>query len=132
MLTPNQWKVLLALVFFVATGIAAARLPGARPRNLKVLPKDISDAVLDSLMQTYNKALGVGCGFCHSKHATVPDSLDYAADNNAMKEEGRRMIRLTMNLNFEYFNFDKSKHPAYLTRVSCNTCHRGEAYPEAD
>ncbi|WP_028788916.1 c-type cytochrome [Terrimonas ferruginea] len=124
----TQWKVIGILSLLVIAGVAAGRLD--RPaRNLKVLPKDISDKALDSLMQTYNKALGVSCSFCHSPHKTIKDSLDYAADDNQMKEEGRKMIRLTISINRDYFYYDRTKHPAYLNVVTCNTCHRGDPYP---
>jgi hypothetical protein len=124
----SQWKVIAILSLLVTAGVAAGRLD--RPaRNLKVLPQDISDASLDSLMKTYNKALGVDCSFCHSSHKTIKDSLDYAADDNQMKEEGRKMIRLTIGINKEYFYYDTTRHPAFLNVVTCNTCHRGDPYP---
>lgn len=118
-----------ALTLFMTIGLAATHI--SKPaRNLRVLPKDISDQRLDSLMNVYNKALGVNCAFCHSKSMFNPSQLDYAMDGNPMKEEGRRMIRLTMSINKDYFRHDTTIHPAYLTSVTCNTCHRGEAYPE--
>lgn len=125
----RQWKVMLILTLLVVAGIAAGRLPYRPSRNLQVLPADISDAALDSLMLTYNKALGVNCAFCHSPHKTIRDSLDYAADGNPMKEEGRKMIRLTIGINKDYFYYDTTRHPAFLNTVTCNTCHRGDPYP---
>lgn len=100
-------------------------------RNLKVLPGDISDATLDSLMETYNKGLGVTCDFCHVQEVNNGDTtLNFESDDNPVKEEARRMIRLTMGINKNYFNYNPNIHPAYLTRISCNTCHKGNAYPE--
>ena len=74
--------VLSVLIAFVLLG-AATSLRQKKERNLKVLPKDISDHMLDSIMQTYNKALGVTCDFCHSVakaplQVPTADSLDYA------------------------------------------------------
>lgn len=125
----NTWTVLSGIILLVVSGIAATKLEQGKKRNLKVLPKDISDAKLDSIMQTYNKALGVNCAFCHSPHATVKDSLDYALDDNPMKEEGRKMIRLTIDINKNYFQYDKTIPAVYLTSVTCITCHRGDPYP---
>lgn len=125
----NTWTVLAGIVLLVVSGIAATKIEQGKKRNLKVLPKDISDAQLDSIMQTYNKALGVNCAFCHSPHASIKDSLDYAQDDNPMKEEGRKMIRLTIDINKNYFQYDKTIPPAYLTSVTCITCHRGDPYP---
>ncbi|GAB3014973.1 hypothetical protein GCM10027051_18290 [Niabella terrae] len=102
-------------------------------RNLKVLPQDISDERLDSLMQTYNQGLGVSCDFCHAYEVKNGDTLiNFAAEDNPVKEEGRRMIRLTMGINQKYFNFNPGIHPAYLTKVSCYTCHKGDAYPQSE
>lgn len=123
---------MILLVLLVTGGVAATGLPGKKPRNLKVLPRDISDERLDSLMHTYNKALAVTCAFCHAPHAIIKDSLDYASDANPMKEEGRKMIRLTMEINKKYFYYDKTKKPAYLNVVTCNTCHRGDPYPAGE
>ena len=101
-------------------------------RNLKVLPADISDQKLDSIMQTYNKALGVKCGFCHVPQKNLPDSLDYASDAEPMKEEARKMMRMTIDINKNNFYFDKSIRPEYLHVVTCKTCHQGEPFPPED
>lgn len=125
----NTRTVLSGIILLVVSGIAATTIEKGQMRNLKILPKDISDAKLDSIMKTYTKALGVNCAFCHSPHATIKDSLNYALDGNPMKEEGRKMIRLTIDINKNYFYYERTVHPAYLTTVTCITCHRGEPYP---
>lgn len=129
MLKKNVWLVILLIGCLVAAGFVNTRPNTAK--NLKVLPKDISDDVLDSLMMTYNKGLGVTCGFCHAQEVKNGDTtLNFASDDNPVKEEARRMMRLTIDINQKYFNYDPKIHPAYLTRISCNTCHKGNAYPE--
>lgn len=117
-------------IAFVALGSAFVHAP--KERNLKILPKDITDAKLDSIMQTYTRALGVNCAFCHVKKEGFKDSLDYASDAEPMKEEARRMMRLTIELNSRYFYFDSTKRPEYLNTVTCKTCHRGEPFPPED
>jgi hypothetical protein len=107
-------------------------------KNLQVLPKYISEKQLDSIMDSYNAALKVSCDFCHTKSTDAGNllfsgnnaPLDFAADNG-MKEEARRMMRLTIDVNKRYFNNDTlSKRPDYLLNVvTCNTCHRGNPYP---
>ena len=57
------------------------------------------------------------------------DSLDYASDADPMKENARRMMRMTIELNKNYFYFDTAVRPEYLNVVTCKTCHRGEAFP---
>ena len=94
------------------------------------MPKDISDEKLDSMMQSYNKALGVCCEFCHAPDKNNKDAIDYASDENPVKEQARKMIKMTMEINKNYFNTDPKIHPAYLTVVKCYTCHKGDAYPQ--
>ncbi len=81
-------------------------------------------------MESYNVALGVNCKFCHVPYKNFPDSLDFASDAEPMKEEARKMMRLTIHINKTWFYYDSSKRPEYLNVVHCNTCHRGEAFPE--
>ncbi|HMO60449.1 MAG TPA: c-type cytochrome [Ferruginibacter sp.] len=128
------------LVLFLIAVVASSNMivPRTKFKNLKVLPADISEKQLDSIMDTYNRALKVSCDFCHNKQpvtnslllAPADTPLDFAADNG-MKEEARRMMRLTIDLNQQYFNHDSSvKKMGYLLNVvTCNTCHRGNPYP---
>jgi hypothetical protein len=138
MIARKQLIALVILFVLVISGIAATRMPVRKPRNLKVLPADISDKKLDSIMQAYNRALSVGCSFCHSTASTKPspfigakssDSIDYASDEKPMKEDARRMMRLTIQLNKDYFYFDTLERPEYLKVVTCYTCHRGDPFP---
>jgi hypothetical protein len=115
-----------ACLLFVLT--AANPLP---KRNLQVLPEDISDAQLDSIMKQYNKALGVSCNFCHTKRSDYPDSLDYASDKDPMKTTARKMMRMTIEINQKNFLTDENKRPHELNEVTCYTCHRGEAWIES-
>ena len=126
--------ILAAIIVFASSNIIP---PKSRFTNLKVLPQNISEHQLDSIMDTYNRALKVNCDFCHAKAQSftgLPPAadapLDFAADNG-MKENARRMMRLTIDLNKQYFNYDTiPKKPDYLLNVvTCNTCHRGNAFP---
>lgn len=132
MLAKKKLVTLAFLVSAVTLGMAAVNAPLQKKRNLKVLPKDISDAKLDSIMESYNKALGVKCDFCHVKVKGTADSLDFASDAEPMKDNARRMMEMTIHLNKTYFYFNKEVEPVYLNTVSCKTCHRGEAFPPED
>lgn len=120
---------ILALTLLVIAGIAATRSPKGNHKNLKILPQDISNEKLDSIMLSYNKALGVSCSFCHSSFQNAPDSLNFPDDKNPMKTEARKMMEMTISLNKTYFYFDKNERPEYLKVVNCMTCHHGEPYP---
>ena len=126
---------LLILAAFVLLGTAATITTEKNFRNLKVLPQDISEQRLDSIMDTYCRALNVNCDFCHKPAkdltglAPANGDVDFASDNE-MKENARRMMRMTIDINKNNFNFDTTKRSDYLLNVvTCNTCHRGNPYP---
>jgi len=125
-------KIVTALVLtsMVIAGVAAVSSPNVNHRNLKILPQDISEQKLDSIMESYTKALGVNCKFCHTEVTGFADSLDFAVDDNPMKENAREMMRMTIYINKTYFYFDKNERPEYLKVINCKTCHRGEPFPE--
>jgi len=119
----------LALVALVIAGVAAVKALPGKDRNLQVLPKNISDQKLDSIMHTYNVALGVTCKFCHVPMKELSDSLDYPSDVEPMKENARKMMRMVIYINKTNFYFDKNIEPEYLHTVTCKNCHRGEPLP---
>ena len=90
---------------------------------------DISEKKMNSIMvDEFEDALGVSCNFCHVKQKDS-EKLDYASDENPMKENARKMMRMSIDINEKYFN---AKHPMIgdsLLTISCNTCHNGQAYP---
>lgn len=120
---------LVSMLAFVIIGVAAVTIPIRKERNLKVLPKDISDAKLDSIMKTYTVALGVECKFCHLPEKTFAINIDYAADVNPMKENARDMMRMVIDINSKYFYFDSTQRPEYLHTINCKTCHQGQPLP---
>lgn len=126
----NKIKTILGLALFVISGVAATHVPYQKERNLKVLPLDISDQKLDSIMNTYNKALGVKCEFCHVKKLIFPGDFDYASDKEPMKENARDMMRMVIDINRNYFWHNKDERPEYLKTVTCITCHKGEPFPQ--
>ena len=126
-----QKKLITVVILtgLVIAGIAAVSIPVQKHKNLKILPNDISEQKLDSIMESYSKALGVSCSFCHTAVQGFPDSLDYASDANEMKENARKMMRMTIEINKTHFYFDTIQRPEYLKVVNCKTCHRGEPFP---
>jgi hypothetical protein len=84
------------------------------PTNLKVL-KVATGQEVSQIMRTFTAGLGVQCTHCHVQG-------NFASDENPKKDVARQMIRMSQVINA---NFPDGK-----MRVTCYTCHRGEAEPK--
>lgn len=122
--------VMAGVLAFIILGYAAGFPVRSKHENLKVLPKDISDADLDSVMAGFERALNVGCDFCHTKSKTNPNEPDFASDDNPQKEITRIMMKMTEAINKDYFSYTIIYKPDELMAVSCRTCHDGYPRPE--
>jgi hypothetical protein len=110
----------------------SAAAPSGEFHNLKVLPKNISSKMLQGIMiDEFEDALGVGCGFCHGEQ---PGSHrpDYASDAKPEKAIARAMMRMTINLNKKYFLVKKPAIGDPALVITCNTCHHGQPHPDGD
>ena len=58
MIFKKKIVTVLCLTLLVIAGMAAVDKPKAKHKNLKILPQDISEQKLDSIMESYSKALG--------------------------------------------------------------------------
>ena len=125
----NKVVAILGLAAFVFIGIAASKPVGNKERNLKILPKDISDTDLDSVMNGYAKALNVNCDFCHAENKAKND-IDFASDDKPEKEITRIMMKLTATVNKDYFDYTIVYKAGETMAVSCYTCHDGFPRPE--
>ncbi len=126
----NKTLVFLGLIVFILIGVAAGKPYKTTHENLKVLPKDISNADLDSLMEDYNIMLGVDCGFCHAKSKKNPDEYDHPSDAKPEKEIARKMMKMTEKINEDFFDYKLTYRHDEIVAVSCNTCHHGSPRPE--
>ena len=126
----NRIIAVVGFFAFVFIGIAATKPGSNKERNLKVLPKDISNADLDSVMEGYSKALNVSCDFCHAESKAVKGDIDYASDNKPEKEITRMMMKLTAAVNKDYFDYTIVYKAGEKMAVSCYTCHDGFPRPE--
>lgn len=86
-------------------------------KNVEYL-KNLTPTQLSRTMQMISQSLGTNCGFCHVRKG---EEWDFPADDKHEKETARNMIKMTSELNQQYF----SGHSV----VSCNSCHRGQAHP---
>ena len=126
----KSFLVTLAIVVMITVSLAFTKSEGPRYKNLKVLPKNITEHQMDSVMEHFEKSLGVGCDFCHVKTTTV-DSLDFASDGNKHKLIARDMMKMTDKINDKYFDMTGGKRDITTQlMVTCYTCHHGQTEPE--
>ncbi|QEC69661.1 c-type cytochrome [Panacibacter ginsenosidivorans] len=130
----NKLVVLLALGAFATFGMMAYTpdKPQEGYKNLQVLPKDISHEDLDKVMHGFNDALGVKCMYCHVHEGDdFRQGWKFDSDDKPEKGIARHMLRMTMGINSTYFNFENSTRTDTIHAVTCITCHRGIAHPDA-
>jgi hypothetical protein len=140
MLHGKKIAVALTLSALMVVGMAATRpsdnpaeKPGAdkRFKNLKVLPKDISNEDLDKVMHNWTASLGVKCNFCHApSQDSTSHRPDFASDAKPEKEVARHMFKMTAKINKKYFSFNKDDKGDVVPSITCMTCHRGNPHPE--
>ncbi len=136
MLLKKKFLVIASLIILVTIGVAAHK-PETDPdngfKNLKVLPKDISQDSLNRIMHGFGHALGVHCTFCHAENKdNTSGRPDFASDEKPEKEIARKMMLMTTSINETYFNFNGSAQPDTITVVHCQTCHRGNPHPDEE
>lgn len=120
-----------AIVFPVFAIGAQNQGPPRQPeplKNLKYFPKDIPRSALIDTMETFTRALGVGCDFCHETGDAPGTKRDFSSDAKPTKIKARTMLHMVAAINNEYL----PKLPTRLQPpivVSCETCHRGLPAP---
>jgi photosynthetic reaction center cytochrome c subunit len=82
------------------------------PKNLKILKPDEIRAVMGSFVA----GTGLSCMGCHTQG-------DFASDDMPTKVTARKMLAMVRGINANTFNGDQ--------KVTCYTCHRGEALPKS-
>ncbi len=97
-----------------------------RPTNLKVLPKDLSGDEVDKLMHRYKQELGAPCGYCHVENAETKQ-IDFASDENPIKQTARMMIGMTSDINAKYLAQLGDRR--YAEPLTCGNCHQGQIDP---
>ena len=129
--------LILSVLTLLVAGLSAFTRAGKDPgyKNLKILPKDITEKQMDSVMNHFSASLNVGCEFCHTKKKQVMfgtnETWDYASDDNKHKLVAREMMKMTNKLNDEHFPYSgKAENLSTILTVTCFTCHNGQTNPE--
>lgn len=118
-----------------------------RWKNLKILPQDISEDRLDSIMHHFTASLGVKCSYCHVRNEAA-NKMDFANDEKPEKLIARKMMLMSIDINKNHFNdiedeMDSTKtndsakmmsdSTQYMLQyVTCYTCHKGVQHPKND
>ncbi|MFT5142987.1 MAG: hypothetical protein ACI84D_001607 [Thalassolituus oleivorans] len=122
---PRLPLFLFAFLLFVPC-VSAQRTP----QNLQVFPKDTPRSELIPFMRQFSSATGLRCEGCHYDpvgEGSFQD-IDFASDENPMKEKARFMIRMTRNLNDFVLPMVPNRSDMNI-EITCKTCHRGQQKP---
>ncbi len=92
--TPHRRGVAIALISAISLAVAPARAeaqePADKPKNLKVLPADLTrDSVVKFMRFVVASGLGVTCSYCHGAPNVPFDSIDFASDERPTKRTAR-------------------------------------------
>lgn len=126
---------LISVVFFQAFTVT----PEPEFKNLQILPKNISEDALDSVMHHFTSALNVRCNFCHARNDETR-KMNFASDERPEKLITRKMMLMAIDINKNHFqqieeeqgkpSGDTASVNYMLKYVTCYTCHRGDPHPE--
>ena len=124
--------VILILILVVAISSAFTNATGDPGyKNLKILPKNITERQMDSVMHHFTESLKVNCNFCHVKQEGNEKEWDWASDKNKHKLVTRQMMTMTNKLNDEYFPYSgNAEDMSTILTVTCYSCHNGKTQPD--
>jgi hypothetical protein len=120
--------VSFAILMLVQAAVVFAQGQQEGPKNLKVLPKDISRRDLTNIMRGFENATGMDCEDCHAASKVPgdrPGRLDFASDDKPEKETARKMMKMVASINDQVGQMGIKD----AAKVECVTCHHGVAEP---
>ena len=127
----TRTTVMLLSLLLTAPTLAQQKDVFANPKNLDVLPVDISSKALGDTMKGFAMGLGVRCETCHVGEPNTPlDTFDFESDEKPMKRKARLMLRMVDAINGEYVPGLDEVEQSERTMVRCVTCHRGQRKPK--
>lgn len=120
--------VLVLVLFAAMTMVRLGQAQGPnddKPKNLKVLPKDMSHRQVVDVMRGFTSALGVECEECHERKSPAEEP-DFSSDKKPEKEAARKMMKMVSSINDQLaqMSFKDS------LQVGCVTCHHGLKKPQ--
>ena len=111
--------VLFACAFLASKGNTQTKTEtaGQKFKSIKVLNEMPADQ-MGKVMNMMSASLGVNCKFCHAAN-----DGDYEKEGIEHKDIARKMLRMTFDLNKNYFEGQPE--------INCNSCHQGKPHPRA-
>ncbi|MEO6133740.1 MAG: c-type cytochrome [Ginsengibacter sp.] len=141
----KSFLVIITCVASVFVFQAFTTPPVSNWKNLKILPKDISEDGLDSVMHHFTASLNVKCNYCHVRNNDTK-KMDFPNDDKPEKLIARKMMLLAIDINKNHFREieadmeakdgkvvveNESDSVNYMLKyVTCYTCHHGNEHPE--
>lgn len=100
----------------------------SKPKNIKVLPKDMTKEQLSAIMTGFTRSLGVRCPYCHVGEEGKPlTTFDFPSDAKPQKQIARDMYLMLGHVNedLKRMKLVGSSH----VNMWCHTCHHGHPRP---
>ena len=109
----------------LAAAQSAPMQPGIAESATITVLKGPTVPQFETEMRHFVQGVGMNCGGCHTRG-------NFASEDNPKKAIARRMIEMTRALNKKYFPaYVPAEGESTLGRVTCYTCHQGEASPKS-
>ena len=109
----------------LAAAQSAPMQPGIAESATITVLKGLTVPQFETEMRHFVQGVGLNCGGCHTRG-------NFASEDNPRKAIARRMIEMTRALNKKYFPaYVPAEGESTLGRVTCYTCHQGEASPKS-
>ena len=123
---PARFLSVLAVLLVFAPAPAHAQPPAPAvvdSPNVKVLTGLLAPDFQEE-MNFIVQALGVSCNTCHVRQ-------NFASEDNPKKIVARRMLEMTRAINKQFYPDHKPKPgESVIGKITCYTCHQGEAIPK--
>ena len=129
----NVYKIVIVAII-ISAAIAGFATPVYadlfdNPKNLKILPKNITPEELGATMRGFAINTGSRCSSCHvGEKESDLSTYDFSLDDKEKKRKARVMLQMVNDIN-QSLAGKLGKPAAELVKVDCATCHRGQEKP---
>lgn len=82
-------------------------------------------------MDGFSIHLSIGCKFCYVRDKKA-DTLMFDKDDKSEKKIARNIMRMAIDINKKYFQFNEAVTAVQMEAVNCYTSHKGQPMPEKE